>query len=94
MGGGDPPNLGLAFKRLAASRNKRKLSQDQQYFVKKLHNIPLVALPVDQTCQTALNIADRGLIANSLVFGIPLRLLQGGFKGTGNLSFQKTFAAT
>ena len=61
MDGGDPPDPGLAFKRLAASRNKRKLSQNQQYFVKKLDNIPSVALLVD-TCQTALNLADQGLI--------------------------------
>ena len=62
MDGGDPPDLGLTFRRLAASRNKRKLSQNQQYFVKKLDNIPSIALPVDQTFQTALNIVDRGLI--------------------------------
>ena len=61
MDGGDPPDPGLSFRQLAASGNKRKLSQNQQYFVKKLDNIPSVALPMD-TCQNALNIADRGLI--------------------------------
>ena len=62
MDGGDPPDRGLAFRRLVVSGNKRKLSQKQQSFVKKLDNIPSIALPVDQTCQIALNIANRGLI--------------------------------
>ena len=63
MDGGVPPDPGLnAFKRLAASRSKRKLTQNQQSFVKKLDNIPSVALPMDQTCHTTQNIVDRGLI--------------------------------
>ena len=68
MDGGDPPDPGLTFKRMATSGNKRKLSHNQQSFVKKLDSIPSVALPVDQTCQTALNIVDRGLIGQFIGF--------------------------
>ena len=60
-GGSSPiPDLN-AFKILTALRSKRKLTEIQQTFVKKLENIPSVALPVE-TCQIAINIADRGLI--------------------------------
>ena len=60
-GGSSPiPDLN-AFRRLTASGSKRKLSQTQQTFVKKLENIPSVALPME-TCQKAINIANRGLI--------------------------------
>ena len=54
------PNLD-AFRRLEAAGSKRKLTQTQQKIVKKLENIPSVALPVE-TCQSTLNIVDRGLI--------------------------------
>ena len=60
-GGSSPiPDLN-AFRRLTASGSKRKLTQTQQTFVKKLENIASAALPVE-TCQTAINIVDRGLI--------------------------------
>ena len=91
-GGSSPiPDLN-AFRILTASGSKRKLSQTQQTFVKKLENIPSVALLVE-TCQTAINIAHRGLIASSLGFGLPLRQLQDGFIEIGNLSFRKLSAA-
>ena len=60
-GGSSPiPDLNT-FRILIASGSKRKLSQTQQTLVKKLENIPSVALPVE-TCQTAINITDLGLI--------------------------------
>ena len=60
-GGSSPiPDLNT-FRRLTASGRKRKLTQTQQTFVKKLDNIPSVALPVE-TCQIAINIDDQGLI--------------------------------
>ena len=60
--GGSSPNPDLnAFRRLPALGRKRKLTQTQQTFVKKLENIPSVVLPVE-TCQTAINIAEWGLI--------------------------------
>ena len=59
----DSPSSDLTpFRRLIASGSKRKLTQIQQSFVKKLDNIPSVDLPVDQTCRSALNLADKGLI--------------------------------
>ena len=53
-----PPDLD-AFKKLIVSCGKRKGGPSQK-FVKKAY-IPSVELPV-QTCQTALNLIDRGLI--------------------------------
>ena len=64
VAGGDPsppPNLD-AFRKLVATSSKRKLSLNQQKFVKKLDNIPSMDLPVERPWQIAMNIADRGLI--------------------------------
>ena len=61
--GGSSPSLDLnAFRRSVALGSKHKLNQNQQSFVKKLDNIPTVDLPVDQPCQTSLNIIERILI--------------------------------
>ena len=62
-GGGSSSSPDLnAFRKLVASCSKRKLSQNQHTFVKKLENIPTIDLPMDQTCRTTLSIVDRGLI--------------------------------
>ena len=51
-----------AFGRLVAASSERKLSPNQQKFVKKLDNIPSVDLPTEHPCRTAMNIADQCLI--------------------------------
>ena len=63
MGGrSSPPSKIATFRSLVATSGKRKLTQIQQTFVKKLDNIPSVALPIDQPFRTTLNIAERDLI--------------------------------
>jgi hypothetical protein len=56
-----PPEIS-AFKALIAATSKRPLTASQQKFVKKLDSIPTVALPEEETCKAALNLAERGLI--------------------------------
>ena len=51
-----------AFRKLIASSNKRKLNETRQKFVKNMDNIPTVALPAEETCRSALNLSNRGLI--------------------------------
>ena len=62
VGDSSPPLELDAFRRLVAARSKRKLSLNQQKFVKKLDNIPSVDLPAEHPCRTAMNIAYRSLI--------------------------------
>ena len=52
----------MAFKAMIASSNKRPPSTSQQKFIKKMESIPSVALPEEETCKAALNLAERGLI--------------------------------
>lgn len=47
---------------MIAASGKRAPSVNQQKFVKKLDSIPSVALPEEETCKAALNLAERGLI--------------------------------
>jgi hypothetical protein len=66
-GGGaipNPPPLPEleAFRKLVAAASKRPPSAVQQKFVKKLDSIPSVELPLEETCRTTVNLADRGLI--------------------------------
>lgn len=60
--GPPPPPEIIAFKALIATAQKRPLTASQQKFVKKLDSIPTVALPEEETCKAALNLAERGLI--------------------------------
>jgi hypothetical protein len=67
VGGGaipTPPPLSEleAFRKLVAAASKRPPSAVQQKFVKKLDNIPSVELPLEETCRTTVNLADKGLI--------------------------------
>ena len=63
MGGGSsPPSEIATFRSLVAASGKRKPSQLQQFFFKKLANIPSMDLPTEQPCRITLNIADQGLI--------------------------------
>ena len=57
-----PPPEVTAFRAMIANAPKRPPSQSQQKFVKKLDSIPTVALPEGDTCKSALNLAERGLI--------------------------------
>jgi hypothetical protein len=66
-GGGAIPNPSPlpeleAFRKLVAAASKRTPSAVQQKFVKKLDSIPSVELPLEETCRTTVNLADRGLI--------------------------------
>lgn len=56
-----PPEV-QAFKSLVASGPKRPPSATMQKFVKKMDTIPSVALPEEETCKAALNLAEKGLI--------------------------------
>jgi hypothetical protein len=51
-----------AFRKMVAEASKRPSSAAQQKFVKKLDCIPSVELPLEETCRSAVNLADRGLI--------------------------------
>ena len=89
LGGVPPLPLPLeleAFKKLIAFGRKRT-GGGAQRFLKKV-DIPSVELPAEQTCRSALNLADRVLLANSLASGLPLRQQMGGCRGTGGLLFQ------
>eukprot|EP00253_Pinus_taeda_P004488 PITA_04488 len=58
----DPPPEVSAFISLIASRTKRPPSAFQQKFIKRMDTIPSVALPEEDTCKAALNLAERGVI--------------------------------
>jgi hypothetical protein len=58
----DPPPEVLAFRTMVVAGPKRPPTATQQKFVKKLDSIPSVALPEEETCKAALNLAERGLI--------------------------------
>jgi hypothetical protein len=51
-----------AFKKLFVACNKQPASDSLQKFVKKLDNIPSIDLPIEETCRSALNLAERELI--------------------------------
>ena len=57
-----PPPEFLAFKKLIVARRKGPFTESQQNFVKKPDSIPSVTLPIEETCRSALNLAERGLI--------------------------------
>lgn len=60
---GPPPPSNLTnFLKLVAAQGKKPLSVAQHKFVKKITEIPTVALSVEQPCKTALNLSERGLI--------------------------------
>lgn len=58
----DPPPEVFAFRKLIQSRSSRAPSASQQKFVKRLDKIPSVALPEEEICKAALNLAEKGLI--------------------------------
>jgi hypothetical protein len=58
----DPPPEVQAFRKMVETGAKRPPSATQQKFVRKMDSIPTVALPEEETCKAALNLAERGLI--------------------------------
>ena len=70
-GGSDPPPVILEshalqeideFRKLVVTDGKKSMSSRQHKFLKKLAEIPLVALPMVRSCKTAINLAEKGLI--------------------------------
>ena len=61
---GPPPLLSDedAFRRLIASGGKRKASHVVPKFIKKLEEIPEIALPETQSVKIALALSERGLV--------------------------------
>ena len=51
-----------AFRRLVASRGKRKVPLSVPKFIKKLDEIPEIALPETQSVKIALALSERGLV--------------------------------
>ena len=63
VGGNPPPNLRSdAFERLIITHPKRSGKGDLPKFVKRLEDVPEVALPPEETIRDALSLADRALI--------------------------------
>lgn len=56
-----PPEV-EAFKKLVAAAGKRPITGAQLKFVKKIDSISTVVLPAEETCRSALNLTQRGLI--------------------------------
>ena len=58
-----PPELRLdAFDQLIASQNRRLGKGDPPKFVKRIEDVPEVALPPEETIQVALSLVDQALI--------------------------------
>ena len=62
--GGDPsPDLRLnEFDRLISSHNRISGQSEPPKFVKRLEDVPEVALPPEETIRVALSLANRALI--------------------------------
>ena len=58
-----------AFNRLLASQSQRSSTGVPPKFVKRLEDVPEVALPPEETIQVALSLADRALIGQFTGFG-------------------------
>ena len=77
VGGPSPPLPEIdAFKCPVSSCGKRKGSPLGQSFVKKT-NITYVDLSVERPCQTALNLAERGLIGQFTRLWSSLKVVEG-----------------
>jgi len=55
-------SIALLFLSLVAASRKCQPSGPQLKFIKKLGSIPTVSLRVEDTCRSALNLTERGLI--------------------------------
>lgn len=64
-GSGTPPSAPLeiaAFKRLVDAIGKKHESTGKSKFVKKIEEIPTVALATSRSYKTTLNLSERGMI--------------------------------
>ena len=61
-GGVSTPNRTEAFDRLISSHAKRSGTRELPKFVKRIEDVPEVALPPEEMIQVALSLADRALI--------------------------------
>ena len=60
---GSPPDLhSEAFNWIISSQNKRSGKGNPLKFIKRLEDVPEVALPLEETMWVALSLADRALI--------------------------------
>ena len=56
------PTRSEAFDRLIANHAKRSGKREVPKFVKRIEDVPEVALPPEETIQVALSLSDRALI--------------------------------
>ena len=57
-GGDSPPNQSEAFDRLITNHAKRSGKRELPKFVKRIEDVPEVALPPEETIRVALSLAD------------------------------------
>ena len=62
VGGESSPNRSEAFDRLVTNHAKRTGKRELPKFVKRIEDVPEVALPLEETIRVALSLADRALI--------------------------------
>ena len=91
-GGSSPPSELTAFRRLVATSNSKRPTQNQHTFVKKLDNIPSMDLPAEQPCRTTMNIADRGLIGQFTGLWPSPKEIDGWVQRNWKPLFHKAFA--
>ena len=61
-GGDSPSNRSEAFERLISNSVNRSSKRELPKFVKRIEDVPVVALPPEETIRVALSLADRALI--------------------------------
>ena len=62
VGGDFPPNQLESFDRLITNHANRSGKREIPKFVKRIEDVPEVALPLEETIRVALSLADRALI--------------------------------
>ena len=83
-GGDPPPNRSEAFEKLISNTVNRTSKRELPKFVKRIEDVPVVALPPEETIRVALSLADCALIGKFTGLWPPLKLLIAGFNGTGD----------
>ena len=72
------------FDRLISSYNKRSGKAETLKFVKRLEDVPEVALPPEETIQVALSLADRALIGQFTGLWPSPKTTDTGYNETGD----------
>jgi hypothetical protein len=54
----------VASRKMVASSYKHLATDAHQKFVKNMDSIPIVTLPAEETCRSALKLVERGLIGH------------------------------